>query len=109
VETYRREVIDPAKERLRDTEHPLTAEELKQLGSIKDSAPREVKAQYEMLDSSMLGINIPARNETADELFGSYDRTLQKSARISKPRTTSRTARRQRSCRRLFPSLHKIH
>jgi hypothetical protein len=32
-----------------------------------------VKAQYEMLDSSMSGINIPAGNETADELFGSCE------------------------------------
>lgn len=74
VETYQREIIDPAKERLADTENPLSIEELEHLGTLKDRAPSDVRAQYDTLEDTPIKTNnIPARNSVADELFGSYE------------------------------------
>lgn len=69
IETYRLEIIDPAKERLADTENPLTAEELEQLTSIKDRAPKDMQEQYD----KTIKAGIPTRNNAADELFGPYE------------------------------------
>ena len=69
VETYQREIIDPAKERLADTENPLTTEELEQLANIKDRAPKDVQEHYD----KTIKAGIPVKNNAADELFGPYE------------------------------------
>ncbi|MBX9917661.1 MAG: hypothetical protein E6Q59_04480 [Nitrosomonas sp.] len=74
VETYQLEIINPAKERLADTENPLSTEELEHLGTLKDRAPSDVRAQYDTLENAPIKTNnMPARNSVADELFGSYE------------------------------------
>lgn len=74
VKIYQLEIINPAKERLADTENPLSIEELEHLGTLKDRAPSDVRAQYDTLeDTPIKTSNMPARNSVADELFGAYE------------------------------------
>ncbi|SFF20861.1 hypothetical protein [Nitrosomonas sp. Nm166] len=73
VEHYHREIIDPAKNRLSDVDQPLSAEELEKLvKKIKTEMPMDVRVQQNTYELATSRINDPVRNETADELFGSY-------------------------------------
>jgi hypothetical protein len=71
VEIYRREVLDPAKERLSDMNNPATTEELEEIITrTKARMPPAIQTQHQQM--SVGGPEATIRNETADELFGSY-------------------------------------
>lgn len=74
VELYQREVIDPAKNRLGNTDEPMTTEELDKLvKKINAEMPVDVRVQHKTYELATSRMNDPIRNETADELFGSYE------------------------------------
>jgi len=74
VEHYQREIIDPAKNRLSDVDQPMSAEELEKLvKKMKTEMPVDVRVQHNTYELATSRINDPVRNETADELFGSYE------------------------------------
>lgn len=73
VERYQHEIIDPAKDRLGNTDQPMTAEELEKLvKKMETEMPVDVRVQHNTYELTALRMDAPIRNETADELFGSY-------------------------------------
>lgn len=74
VEYYQREVIDPAKNRLGDIDQPMTVEELDEVvKKMSTEMPVDVRVQHSDYKLAPLSVNAPIKNETADELFGSYE------------------------------------
>ena len=73
VETYQREVLDPIKERLGDTENPATPDELEKIITrVNAKMSPAVRTQHKELNDAGLA-TIAVKNVTADELFGSYE------------------------------------
>jgi hypothetical protein len=89
-------------------DNPATPAELEKIViKTREKIPDVVQSEHEKIKAVELKGNVPIRNETADELFGSHEPNARKYKQILKLRTTSHTDRRQRSCRRSFQSSHK--
>lgn len=73
VEIYQREVLDPIKDRLGDTNNPPTTDELETIiKNVNDKMSPAVQTQHKELSAAGPSADISVRNTTADELFGSY-------------------------------------
>lgn len=74
VETYQREVLDPIKDRLGDTENPATQDELEKIiTTVNAKMSPAIKAQHKELNNAGPDAAITVKNVTADALFGSYE------------------------------------
>lgn len=71
IERYRRDVLDPAKERLNDPDNPYSKEELEEAGQeAEEQMPEPVRSAYQA-NAPVIGARKPEKS-AADEYTGSY-------------------------------------
>ena len=73
IETYRRERIEPAKERLRDTDHPASEEELEEFKSMEGTLPPRGRKHLRAEEPGAAKSGAALKNSAADEIAGVYE------------------------------------
>lgn len=100
IETYRRDMLDPAKERLGDTENSPSEDELLDFGNIKGTLPLRGQKHLTLAES---GVAKAEKKSSADEVLSPAPLNAPDvSGAFKTVRDDVCTHRRQLRCRRLF-------
>ena len=72
IETYRQDVLNPAKERLADTESPPDEDELEYIKNITDTLPGRALDKLNQMEIDGPTASVLSPNSAADEILGPY-------------------------------------